>query len=91
VALFHVFFSLGKMLIHDQAITILFDVDDTMRTGIELNELFETESDGLTISVLYALKVDWRPLLATRVHGDMVIPKLYTPTVAWSWTSKYDM
>jgi hypothetical protein len=70
------------MLIHDQAITVCFDVDDTMRTEIELNELFDTESDGLTLIVTYALKADWRQLLPTRVHEDMVVPKLCTPTVA---------
>jgi hypothetical protein len=47
------------MVIHDQAITVCFDLDDTMRTDIELNELFETESDRFTMIVSYALKVDW--------------------------------
>jgi hypothetical protein len=70
------------MLIYDQAITACFDVDDTMLTDIELKELFETESDGFTMIVYYALKVDWRQLLPTRVHKDMVIPKFCTPTVA---------
>jgi hypothetical protein len=56
------------MLIHDQAITVCSDVYDTMHTDIELNELFETESDGFTMIVPYALKVDWRQLLSTRVH-----------------------
>jgi hypothetical protein len=56
------------MLIHDQAITVCFDVDDTMRADIELNELFERESDGFTMIVQYALKVDWQQLMSTRVH-----------------------
>jgi hypothetical protein len=70
------------MLIHDQAIKLCFDVDDTMLTDIELNELFETESDGFTMIVPYALKFDWRQLLSTRVHEDLVIPTFCTPTVA---------
>jgi hypothetical protein len=67
------------MLIHDQAITVCFDVDDTMRTEIELNELFDTESDGFTLIVPYALKADWRQLLSTRVHEYMVVPKFCSP------------
>jgi hypothetical protein len=70
------------MLIHDQAIAVFFHINATMRTDIELNELFETESDGFTMIVHYALNVDWRQLLSTRVHEDMVIPKFCTPTVA---------
>jgi hypothetical protein len=70
------------MLIDDQAITLCFDVDGTMHTKIELNELFETESDGVTMIVPYALKVDWRQMLSTWVHEDMVIPKFCPPTVA---------
>jgi hypothetical protein len=70
------------MLIHDQAITVYFDVNDTMHTEIELNELFETESDGFTLILPYALKVDWRQLLSTRVHEGMVVPKFCPPTVA---------
>jgi hypothetical protein len=47
------------MLINDQAITVFFDVNDTMRTDIELDELFEMESDEFTLILQYALKVDW--------------------------------
>jgi hypothetical protein len=58
------------MLTHDEAISLFLYIDDSCSTDIELNELFETESDEFTIIVPSALKVDWREQIITRIKED---------------------
>jgi hypothetical protein len=48
------------MLAHDVAVTLLLDIAGTCRAEIELDELYKTEADNVTLIVPCALKVDWR-------------------------------
>jgi hypothetical protein len=57
-------------LIHDAAISLFLNAAGTYSTDIELNELFETESDDFTLAVHSAVKVDWRKWIITRVAED---------------------
>jgi hypothetical protein len=58
------------MLAHDEEISLFLDVAGSCSTKIELNELFETESDEFTLIVPSVLKVDWRNQIITRIKED---------------------
>jgi hypothetical protein len=59
------------MLTHDEAISLFLDVTGSCGKEIELNELFETESDEFTLIMPSALKVDWREQIITRVKETL--------------------
>jgi hypothetical protein len=55
------------MLTCDEAISLFLDVAGSCSTKIELNKLFETESDEFTLIVPSAPKVAWPEQIITRV------------------------
>jgi hypothetical protein len=65
------------MLLHDEAISLFLDVAGTCSAEIKFNELFETESDYVTLAVPSALKVDWRKRIITRVKEDSLYDHSY--------------
>jgi hypothetical protein len=59
--------------ISDKVEVLLYlNVAKTIRSSIELIEICKTEADGVTVSTLYALRIEWHTLIAQRVIEDIL-------------------
>jgi hypothetical protein len=57
---------------HKVEVLLYLNVARTIRTSIEFLEICETEADGFTVSTPYALRTEWRTLIAQRVIEDIL-------------------
>jgi hypothetical protein len=53
-------------------VLLYLNVVRTIRSSIELVEICETDTDGITVSTWYALRTEWRTLIARRVIEDIL-------------------
>jgi hypothetical protein len=64
--------DLAGTMSHKVEVLLYLNVARTIRTSIEILEICETEADGFTVSTPYALRTEWRTLIAQRVIEDIL-------------------
>jgi hypothetical protein len=64
--------DLADTMSHKVEVLLYLNVAWTIRTSIELLDMCETEADGFTVSTPYALRMEWRTLIAHRVIEDII-------------------
>jgi hypothetical protein len=64
--------DLADTMSHKVEVLLYLNVARTIRTSIELLEIYETEADGFTVSTPYDLRTEWRTLIAQQVIEDIL-------------------
>jgi hypothetical protein len=70
------------IMAHKEAVTIYFDVEGTIMTSVDISELCEFDTNGVTVAVPYSLRIDWRSAITTRVVDDILYDHSHKEKIA---------